>query len=174
MGANTDAVSRRFLITMLHYGAGVSDPLNGKDAKIWYKSLCYGIAGHQHALVKLLLQEGAKVETECMSNPYVKHPLWLAIEQEDTEMIKILVQGGAPVDGRSFQGDTQLHYAVRRSSETCVLELLKLGAHVDAVNCENENALVLAIVDDKAKLVALLVKNGADPKSLLHLLRSNV
>jgi hypothetical protein len=167
IGADADALSVRFPITMLRYGSGISDPLNDKDAKVWYNSLSYGIAGHQHAAVKLLLDAGANVDAGYMSNPCVKHPLWLAIEQEDTAMIKALTAGGADIDRRSFQGDTPLHYAVKRSSDVCVIELLALGASVHAVNNENESALFLAIIDDKANIVASLVRHGARPKTLL-------
>ena len=61
-----------------------------------------------------------------------------------SQVIKILLDAGADVNGRAIKGETPLHAAVRAKSQDCVGCLLDAGADVYIKNIEGHNASKVA------------------------------
>lgn len=51
------------------------------------------------------------------SQPEGKYPLHIAIENQQLELAKLLLNFGDPVDRTDFHGANALHYAARASSQ---------------------------------------------------------
>ena len=88
--------------------------------------------------------------------------LHAAISEEDSEMVRILVEGGADVDARNNFGDPALHAAIAGNSPEMVRILVGAGADVDAKNSFGVPALHRAILKRDSDLVRMLVDAGAD------------
>ena len=88
--------------------------------------------------------------------------LHAAISADDTEMVRILVEGGADVDARDPFGETVLHAAIDGNSPEIVEILVAAGANVDAKDSLGEPVLHRAIMKGDSDLVRILVDAGAD------------
>ena len=72
------------------------------------------------------------------------------------ECVRLLVQAGANVNARDFDGNTPLHQVYLSDVEE---ELLRLGADVNARNKDGETPIFTNVDDDS---VALFIAHGAD------------
>ena len=88
--------------------------------------------------------------------------LHTAISEGDSEMVRILVEGGADVDARNNFGEPALHAAIDGENREMVRILVAGGADVDAKNSFGETALHRAILKGDSDLVRMLVDAGAD------------
>ncbi|KAJ3109587.1 hypothetical protein HDU96_007169, partial [Phlyctochytrium bullatum] len=91
------------------------------------------ISGQDHDPLRAatyLLDQGAPINCE---RPARYGPLHCAALHGLVEIVRLLVERGANVDDRSFDGRTPLHQAAERSHVEIALELLACGADRDAV-----------------------------------------
>ena len=197
-GANVNAVSR-WGITPLHnavmaknaqvaqalldagatpnvYGYifhGTSENSNDYDAG----PLHLAVALNRRDIVELLLAHGA--DTNAKGSKYVRHPLALAAEFGNANMVRLLLDHDAtpPPD--------LLHAAVLHRKPDIVSLLLDRGVDVNAANKEGERPVMLAAQGWAGaawdpELVKLLIARGADVRvtrksgeTLLHLIAGN-
>jgi ankyrin repeat protein len=89
-------------------------------------------------------------------------PLPYAAEQGRVEVVRVLLEGGAKVEGTDADQRTALHYAARHGHlEVCRL-LLDWGANVNAVDWRTNTPLHWAAYSGRLAVVKLLVERGAD------------
>lgn len=93
--------------------------------------------------------------------PHGETPLYAATKSGYRQLVKVLLYGGANVDG-AVSGVTPLHLAVRMGHDDVVSELLERGASTDAVTPEGETALHIAARAGNLKMVKALIAAGAD------------
>ncbi|XP_055853313.1 rabankyrin-5 [Episyrphus balteatus] len=87
-------------------------------------------------------------------------PLSLSLSLNRTELVPILIRGGADVNARNGQDMTLLHQAIlNHDSETAVF-LLQQGADMNALTGEQESPLQLAIHCHLAEVVDALCTRG--------------
>ena len=151
--------------------------------------------------VQFLLQHGAEVNAE---NQYQKTPLDLAVERGhgvevvgqllaagaqprealhhaagrsvggSIEVVKALLDAGAPANGRNVLGDTPLHAAAKYGTAEIVRELLARGADVGAADNVGQTPLHDAVwMPSLAErrtvdVVAALLAAGADREAKNH------
>ena len=82
------------------------------------------------------------------------------------KIISAIVVDGAPVDPRTAEGWTPLHYAAAtfwdwRSSAETIRELLTAGADIEARTCDGQTPLVLSTRAGDLEGAMLLVRSGA-------------
>lgn len=89
--------------------------------------------------------------------------LSLAVQINDTELVKLLIDKGANVNWHDSQGWTPLLDACTYKLHEIAKILISKGANVNAKLNDGFSALMLAMVNEgNNALVKLLVQNGAD------------
>ena len=82
-------------------------------------------------IVRLLLQHGADPN---INNNYEESPLMFAARAESLACVCMLLDAGANIDQKSYDGMTALHYAVFKNCNTApiITCLIDKGARIDA------------------------------------------
>ena len=145
---------------MIALGADVNAKLFGKSALSWAKAI------GDEELAKFLEEKGAK-EFEISK----EEALSLGKELVDTfnykngkEKIVDLIKKGADVNERNSIDRTVLMLACSEKNveEGVVKMIIQRGAHLDAVDCYGESALMKAALKRNRNMVKLLLDEGAD------------
>jgi len=84
-------------------------------------------------------------------------------ETENLEIIELLIDKGADVNGKDDNDDTPLHLSINRNISELLIEH---GADVNAKDCSGGTPLHSIIFNEDKDLVALLITNGADLNSM--------
>jgi len=118
---------------------------------IWYKDL---------ELFKLLLDNDADIGIRDKNG---RTPLIYASLFDYREMVKLLLEKGADPNEKDFSGNTSLHWAAQNGSYESAVFLIEAGANIDAVKDRDRQPLHCAVDFQRASLIGLFVKHGADP-----------
>ena len=115
------------------------------------------------AVVKLLLEKGADVESKSSSS---RTPLSWAAENGHEAVVKLLLEKGADVESKDTKsGQTPLLRAAEYGHEAVVKLLLKKGADVESKSRSGQTPLSLAAGKGHEAVVKLLLNKGADVES---------
>ena len=91
-----------------------------------------------HKLLSLARANGAgyysKYEYLGFTNPWMKHPLTMAVDSRDVALVKLLIQHGADIHYATEIGNTALHLAAQREAKDIILCLLQSGADKEVLN----------------------------------------
>ena len=138
-------------------------------------------------LVRLLIKHRARIETPCGSgnDGRVESVLIHACRYGATEIVQLLMDEGADVNARDYQGDTALTDAAKFGHKEIVMALIGKGADVNAVSDEQCTSLTYALLLSRDEISAALLENGAERtlaeralqvpmirRSLIHRLRA--
>lgn len=88
---------------------------------------------------------------------------WLA--HPDQKALSILFRFTIKIDGRDFQGETALHYAVRNQDTELIHFLVGFGADVNASNQKGESTLTLAVITGNTAIIDRLIEYGVEINS---------
>ena len=105
--------------------------------------------------VKLLLARGADV-SQAARNPMRVQPLHAAAAGRSFDVVRQLVDAGAPVNGKQEKGWTPLHEAVRQDNAEMTKYLLSHGADPKLQNDEGTSAIGLAAKEGRTDMLKLL------------------
>lgn len=120
--------------------------------------LDYAVKGGKVEVVKLLISEGAEVNTGAKGIP----ALIYAVRSGDTEIAEFLLDNGADPNAVSGRGGmTALHMAVVRRNKEMVQLLIENGADVNAKGLGGMTALDVAKIVKNTEMIDLLKKHGA-------------
>ena len=109
--------------------------------------------------VRLLLSRGADV-AQVARNPMKVQPLHAAAAGRSFGAVKLLVDAGAPVNGKQEKGWAPLHEAVRQGNAELVRYLLAHGADPKLQNDEGTSAIGLAAKEERHDILKLLKGQG--------------
>ena len=109
--------------------------------------------------VRLLLSRGADV-AQAARNPMKVQPLHAAAAGRSFETVKMLVDAGAPVNGKQEKGWTPLHEAVRQDNTEMTKYLVAHGADPKLQNDEGTSAIGLAAKEGRHDMLKLLKGQG--------------
>jgi ankyrin repeat protein len=129
------------------------------DSQRWTPLGRAAIGGNE-AVVKLLLEKGAKVEW--LSNDEDGTPLRYAIRGGHHGVVRLLLENGANIERVVRRGMGSLLYAVDKGHETVVKVLLENGAQVNARTLLGRTPLSLAASHGHEAIMRILLENGAD------------
>lgn len=167
---------------LLDNGADPSTAFAGEDGPL---SCLYAAAGllNNPELTQLLLDAGADTEDneslyhatehrdlECLklllkagAKPANTNALKHMVDWESPEGVRLLLNAGADPNEVNPQGDTALHWAVRRSRSVEVITLLlDAGASLNARRKDGQTAYTMAIITGQMAVAELLAGRGAD------------
>lgn len=131
------------------------------DADLATVMLLGGVYLDQGAVAERALQLGANVNGVSSRDPMARTPLLLAIQMGNAAMLKRLSDAGASATASDADGDTALHYAVRRGDLSIVRAML-VKNRVDAVNKARETPIFIAARRNQAAIAAALVAAKAN------------
>jgi ankyrin repeat protein len=134
----------------------------GRDpaqAKIWsadgFTPLHFAAFFVQPAIARELVRRGANVAAVSM-NPMEVTPLHSAAAARATDIVRMLVESGAPVNAKQHGGWTALHAAADNGDEEMIKILLQHGADLLAQNDDGKTPANIAQVKGREKALKLL------------------
>ena len=95
-------------------------------------------------------------------NKFGQTPLYYAVDSDDVEFARFLINHGANVNATDYFGFTPLHEAIVRGSYGVAKLLIKNGANVNSKDQYGYTPLHLVCIYNRPKMAVLLIKNGAD------------
>ncbi len=155
-----------FTATMAGKTALVQEMLNGNKGLTKLISADGWTALHlaaffgQPECAAVLLNSGADV-TARSTNPMQNMPLHAGVASRNAEVVKLLIDFGAPVNARQHGGWTALHAAAQNGDTAIAEMLLQNGAETGARADNNQAAFDLALSRGHQAIVDLLEKHGA-------------
>lgn len=125
------------------------------------RSLLAAAQADDASKVRHLLERGADPSFMASSTNCPPHsPIRYAIDNDNREMLRLLLERGAEVNERAF-GWTALHAAARNGKTEAVRCLLEHGAEVNAL-AFGDTALHEAAENGKTEVVRCLLEHGAE------------
>ncbi len=120
----------------------------------------YALAIENESFARFLMQKGVDIKTpDCESQTT---PLMWAIINNMNDLVKDLIDKGAPLNDVDSNGETALMFAVDNDNLEIIKLLVSRGANVNTIDKEDDSPLSLAVGLDKIKVVELLIQAGAN------------
>jgi len=133
-----------------------TSPTKDNSTKLLWASYTNNIEG-----VKKALLEG-KDDLEGISNKYKHTALHLAASFNFIEIAKMLLDAGANIQAKDYEGDSPLHLAAIGGHIEMIELLVRNGASIEAKNHIDRSAIISAISYEKGNSISSLVSLGAD------------
>lgn len=111
-------------------------------------------------VAKFLIENGAAVDSPS-HNPLRVMPLHSAAAGSWVEIVKLLIDNGAPVNARQAEDFTPLHSAAQNGALEIIQMLLDAGAEVNPREGDGKTPLTYALAEDHQEAAALLRAHGA-------------
>jgi len=136
--------------------------------------LNYAIIFGRYEIVELLLENGFNINSKIVqkNDQYgllnsdkleAVTPLMLAVQEKNPKMVKLLVNKGANLEIRNYNGETAIMHAIKNYAEEDIIEILiDAGANVKIKNIYNKSILELLSEKASYKIKKRLVLAGAD------------
>jgi len=110
------------------------------------------------ATVTLLLNKGADIEK--VKTSLGDHPLHVAVDYNQPEVVALLLARGAKVDAREASGRTPLHVAAFKKHDAAAVKLMALGADPNALDGQRYDIVTIASVADDVPMLKTALKGG--------------
>jgi ankyrin repeat protein len=161
LGMAAQAGNTAMVRLLLDRGAPVNRPMKGSFILPVYADdtpLALATVCNQLDAVTLLLDRGASPNQSAHDGFPVLH---LA---ESKEIAELLIERGADVASRGYEGRTPLHHAAMQARRAIVSLLLDHGVDPNAQDKNGDTPLLLALSQPiaSAEVIGLLIKHGAD------------
>lgn len=154
------AISNNFYDTALllvEKGANVKAVTSGNI------SVSY-LAVHDSKFLEFVLNRGAPLEIATKEEHQT--PIFVALQANNLESLKILIRKGANVNHKDIAKNTPLHVAV---IDHCDMEIIKTlvenNAYINERNMEGNTPLLEAVSKEYTDAAVYLLKKGANPNS---------
>lgn len=113
-------------------------------------------------LVKALLGKGADATLVDVEGNSALHLAAREVSRKNSDILSILAQAGAPLEGKNKSGETPLLAAAKNLNLEAVKILIQNGADKNAVDLKNENALFSFARKGDLRSVKELISMGVD------------
>ena len=142
-------------------GIDIRKPLRLNEAFLQVAQMKEGqdtrISSHRTSAMLYLLQKGFNAKADCGSTA-----LQYACESGQQETVQFLLQRGAVVPKTNHSYEKALHTAARSGDTSVAKMLLNAGLPKDSKDSKENTPLIMAVKYEKAPMVELLLKSGAD------------
>jgi ankyrin repeat protein len=108
-----------------------------------------------------LINKGANVNGKDENYDKIT-PLFVAVENANVEMVRLLLEFGAKVNAREGQKQTPLMHLDDDATPELVDLLIRYGAEIDLIDKEGNSALILAAEGATPEVIRALIDAGAD------------
>jgi ankyrin repeat protein len=154
IGDRSDEVILLFLLALGKLDIESKDNIYGRTPLSW------ATGNRCEAVVKLLLEKGADIESEDNCG---RTPLWWAIWNRNKAIVKLLLEKGANSESRDNRyGQTSLSSAAENGYEAMVKLLPEKGADNESSDHYSRTPLLLAIQNGCEAVVKLLLEKGVN------------
>ncbi|EXA53699.1 hypothetical protein FOVG_01432 [Fusarium oxysporum f. sp. pisi HDV247] len=161
---------------LLEYFAGPSNTLMKRWVRIYrtleiYSDDCpsegtslvhvmsrYGVAGALWAILRRADQVGINIDAEDSQG---RTPLWMAAENGDEAVVRLLLERGAHTEAADEWGWTPLYRAAENGHEAVVRLLLERGACTKVLDKDGRTPLAQVAANEHEAVVRLLLEQGA-------------
>jgi len=123
-------------------------------------ALTLGVMNRRYDLVKYVLESG--VIKMCGNNAKINQVLAYPIRNDDFEMLKLLVENGADINGMVGKYIYPLHVAVKHNRFECLQYMIEKGANINVKDHFDETPLHYAVWDRNYEIAKFLIEKGAD------------
>jgi ankyrin repeat protein len=121
------------------------------------ETLNYAVIQGHYDMVQFLIEAGADINDKDEAG---NSPLWLAIKHDQKQITRLLIDKGVDI---AYNADRPLVYqAMYNEDKELAKELIKAGAHIQAVTEDGEQAIHEASWRGWDDFVQLLADNGAN------------
>ena len=128
-------------------------------------ALSEAIKAENTDIIISLIDNGAS-----LNNSDVGNPIFVAIMTGNTSIIETLMKNGANIESVDENGNNAFHYVINsKKPEEMVTFLLSERVDLEHKNDSGESPLYAAIKNGSITQAAILIKNGADTKTLDNL-----
>ena len=127
----------------------------------------------QDVVIERAIELGADVNATSERDPLARTALMIALEAQNTSLVKLLVEKGASVSATDAEGNSVMHYAVRSGSITAVKALAE-GASVAVTNKAGETPLFTAAARNQAAMVEAILACVTDEARAAFVNTTNV
>jgi ankyrin repeat protein len=152
--------SRMATLDSLDRGDSSFDGLDG--VKNVNKLLLYAARIGDEAAVRLLLEEGAELESKVDGN---WTPLVQAVRNGHEAVVSLLLEKGAERESKDKYDRTPLAWAAMNGHEAVVKLLLEKGAELESKDDDGLTPLACATLNGHEAIVSLLLEKGAERES---------
>ena len=139
---------------LLEHGA---DP-NAKESE-GNTPLIFAVERNGYEIAKLLIEHGANLNGHEHLSGYV--PIHLAVAIANPKVLMLLIENGASIDYKSYDGKTALIFAIRNMKMEMAEFLIEHGANVNIICKYLATPLHYAMILNFEEFVVLLLRNGA-------------
>lgn len=149
---------------LVNYLLSNKGKLNPNNSSFTQTALHAAAQYHQHSMVTYLLSLGSFINYQ---NEVKKTPLMLAVEANDSEMVKLLLDNKADVLLKDVFGNCAFHYAIRQNNPEITQMLLEHADKEMLLKTKNIYGLTgvdMAIAEGNDEQLALIY--GKDQKQL--------
>ena len=133
--------------------------LEFQDDRGW-TPLFYAVDNGQEAMIRLLLEKGAKLET--VDILFGQTPLSHAAKYGKEAVVQLLLEKGAELETKSRVGRTPLSHSAQYGKEAVVQLLLEKGAELETKSAVGRTPLLYAAWYGSEAVVKLLLEKGAE------------
>lgn len=125
-------------------------------------ALSEAVATENADIIISLMEHGASINNENAGNP-----LFIAVMTGNTTIFETLLNNGADIDGVDENGNNVFHYTISsKRPEEMISYLLSKHVDIESRNLRGETPLYYALKSGDVNAAALLIKRGADLKTL--------
>jgi len=114
-------------------------------------------------IVKVLVDAGADINQK--QGEFKQTLIMLALHDDNTELVKYLINKGVDVKAQAKDGETALYLAASYGNIEAADALLRAGADIDKENSNGFSPLFRAIQKEKTDMALYLISKGADVNS---------
>ncbi len=127
----------------------------------WMTPLQLAVYKNKINVARVLLGSCANVEAQCKFWGASQPPLFLAVSAGNEEMIRLLLESGAEIEGTNFMQHTALCLAAKDGAGGAVELLLAKGADIEAKDKAKCTPLWWAAFQGHADVITTLLGHGA-------------
>jgi cytohesin len=113
-----------------------------------------------HSVLEFLIQKGANVTEKTIDGLNALH-LAIRSGSDNDQLVKLLIDVGTPISGKTNSGDTPLHYSAYMGYLKSASLLISRGASLEEKGQNDSTPLHFAAREGQIELVKLLISKGA-------------